>query len=118
MVNSPERLSAHAKRHIMLERNERILSAASAWEIGIKYALGKLPLPEKPSDFLTRLLGTTRTYPLAIQQSHALRAAELPQHHADPFDRMLVAQAQAEGLVLMTADRQLKAYDVKISWAD
>lgn len=118
MVESPNRLGPRAKRHILAEGNERILSAASAWEIAIKYAIGKLPLPERPAEFVPRLLAVTRTYPMAIQHSHALRVAELPLHHADPFDRLIIAQAQIEGMPIMTADTQFKAYDVKIMWAD
>jgi len=118
MVHSPHRLARSAKRHILADRNERILSAASAWEIAIKYAIGKLPLPERPSEFVPRLLAVTRTYPMAIQHSHVLRVAELPLHHADPFDRLIISQAQIEGMPVLTADRQFEAYDVKIIWAN
>lgn len=115
MVLSPERLSAHAKRHIMKEGNERFLSAASTWEISIKYGLGKLPLHEPPALFIPRLLTTTRTLPLAIQHSHAIRTADLPPHHKDPFDRLLIAQALVEDIPIMTSDFEMfSKYGVKI----
>ena len=102
---------------LVAERNERVLSSISALEISIKYSLGKLPLPEPPSLYVPRLLSVTRTYPMAMQHSHALRLAELPLHHSDPFDRVIIAQAQIEGIPIVTADRQFEAYDVKIVWA-
>lgn len=88
------------------------VSAASAWEAAIKVALGKLTIPEsfgtgvRDSDF----------DPLVITFAHAEAAATLPPHHGDPFDRLLVAQAIVEGLVLVTHDRQLEPYDVAILW--
>jgi PIN domain nuclease of toxin-antitoxin system len=118
MVHSPERFRANARRQVMAQRNERILSAVSAWEIAIKYAIGKLSLPERPSEFVPRLLAVTRTYPMAVQHSHALRVAELPVHHVDPFDRLIIAQAQIEEMPILTADRQFEDYDVKIIWAN
>jgi PIN domain nuclease of toxin-antitoxin system len=87
------------------------------WEIAIKFALGKLSLPERPAEFVPRLLATTQVSPLAVQISHTLRVSELPMHHTDPFDRLLIAQAQIEGLQIMTADKQFRRYDVNIVWA-
>lgn len=89
------------------------VSAASAWEAGIKASLGRLELPD------TIEVGVLASgfEKLLISFSHAERAACLPPHHRDPFDRMLVAQAQAEGLTLVTHDRLLKPYEVQILWA-
>jgi len=84
------------------------VSAASAWEISIKKALGKL---EAPSDLDTQIVHHQFT-PLAITIAHALAAGSLPGHHHDPFDRMLVAQAQAEGLTIVTRDPRLALYGV------
>jgi PIN domain nuclease of toxin-antitoxin system len=86
------------------------VSAASAWEVAIKAALGKLDAPTDLRDALTE----SGFEELPISVDHALRAGALPPHHADPFDRMLVAQAAAEALVLVTADERLAAYDVEI----
>jgi PIN domain nuclease of toxin-antitoxin system len=114
MIMAPERLSKHARRHVNRDAEELLLSAASAWEISIKWALGKLTLPAAPAEFVPEHLAATKTYPLAIQHSHALRVAQLPQHHSDPFDRILVAQAQMERIPIMTGDPTFRRYDVEI----
>ena len=89
------------------------VSAVSAWEAAIKISLGRLELPDKVE------VGVLASgfEKLAITFSHAERAGGLPPHHRDPFDRMLVAQAQTEGLTLVTHDRLLEPYDVEILWA-
>lgn len=92
------------------------LSVASAWEIGIKHSAGKLPMPERPAVWLGSRLPASGVRALAITLEHALRAADLPLHHRDPFDRLLVAQARTDGLTLVTADPKLSAYDVPILW--
>jgi PIN domain nuclease of toxin-antitoxin system len=88
----------------------RYLSAATAWELGIKRAAGKLRLRTSVSELLT----TFRLQELAVSIRHGEMVAQLPLHHRDPFDRLLVAQALAEGLVLVTADRRLMEYGVPI----
>lgn len=85
------------------------MSAASAWEIEIKRALGKL---EAPAD-LTGAVEATGFEPLAISMEHAVAAGRLSPHHSDPFDRLLVAQARLESLVLVTSDSQIERYDVR-----
>ncbi len=94
--------------------NEIILSAVSSWEIAIKYARGKLPLPEPPSRYVPSRMATSGTSSMPIHHSHTLRVAELPLHHRDPFDRLLVAQAQIERLTLVSADPQLTQYDIDL----
>jgi PIN domain nuclease of toxin-antitoxin system len=89
------------------------VSAASAWEAAIKASLGRLDLP----DTIEAGVLASGFEKLLITFSHAERAAGLPPHHRDPFDRMLVAQAQAEGLTLVTHDRLLEPYEVEILWA-
>lgn len=86
------------------------VSAATAWEIAIKKARGKL---EAPDDF-EKALKANRFDPLPVTVAHAWAAGALPRHHEDPFDRMLVAQARIEGLTLMTRDRRIASYDVRI----
>jgi PIN domain nuclease of toxin-antitoxin system len=88
------------------------VSAASAWEAAIKLALGRLALPEPFSAGVDRS-GFRR---LAISFEHSEVAAALPRHHGDPFDRMLVAQAQLEGCTLVTHDQLLRSYDVATLW--
>ena len=80
----------------------------------IKYQLGRLPLPLHPRDFVPARLETTQTEVLEISAAHALRIADLPEHHRDPFDRMIVAQALVEGARLLTADAALDKYDVEV----
>jgi PIN domain nuclease of toxin-antitoxin system len=84
------------------------VSAATVWEISIKQQLGKL---EVPSDLL-RQIDLNRFEPLSMTVSHAYTAGALPRHHDDPFDRILVAQAMKEGLVLLTGDPRMSRYSV------
>ena len=114
MRAAPQRLSARTRRLLTDPANELLLSAASVWELAIKAALGKARLPEPFGEFVTSRLAEDGIVPLPIQHIHAMRVAELPAHHCDPFDRLLVAQAQIEALSLLTADRQLEAYDVAV----
>jgi PIN domain nuclease of toxin-antitoxin system len=114
---SPDRLGARALALFEERRSPLLLSAASSWEIAIKTALGKLDLPSPPDRFVPEQLAEDGIDSLAIEHSHALRVAGLPPHHSDPFDRLLVAQAQLERCALLTADPQLLAYDVEVVWA-
>ena len=111
MLTRPERLGAVAQV-IADSRNEFFLSAASSWEIAIKYSLGRLPLPIPPASYVPSRIRSTGVTPLAIEHSHTLDVAELPPHHRDPFDRLLVAQARSLDLPLVTADPVFAAYDV------
>jgi PIN domain nuclease of toxin-antitoxin system len=110
---SPEKLSDSTRALLLAPSTERILSAASIWEIGIKYYLGKLALPVAPSDYVPARLALTMTTPLAISGTHALRASSLPAHHRDPFDRMIVAQSLVEGVPVLSCDGQLDAYGIQ-----
>ena len=114
MASSPDRFSVHARSLVETTDNELYLSAASAWEIAIKHALGKLRLPEPPAQYVPSRLDALRTLPLAIEHSHALHVAALPPRHRDPFDRLLIAQAQVEDLPILTADPIFARYDVTI----
>ena len=111
----PERLSEEAITQIADETNEIWFSVASVWEIGIKVAIGKLPLPEPPDRYISSRMGQLDVRSLQITAIHALRAAALPLHHRDPFDRMLIAQAQLEDMTIVSADAMFKQYsDVSI----
>lgn len=114
LQTEPERLSQGSLDLLADPANELLLSAASAWEIAVKVGLGKLHLPSPPADYVPRRLATSGTTALPVELRHALHVATLPRHHRDPFDRLLVAQAQVEDMPLMTADPQLGAYDVEI----
>ncbi|MEM7353733.1 MAG: type II toxin-antitoxin system VapC family toxin [Acidobacteriota bacterium] len=113
MNGSPERLSETARRQLSDAETALFLSAASVWEISIKTAGGKLELPEPPERYIIPRLAANRIDALPIRPLHAIRAAALPMHHRDPFDRMLVAQAQLEELELMTGDAALRRYEVE-----
>jgi len=113
MLATPERLSARSRKLVAASETELVLSAASAWEIAIKSALGKLSLPERPAAYVTRLMAQTGVVALPVYHHHALHVATLPAHHADPFDRLLVAQAQLEDLPVMTSDRVFARYEVE-----
>ncbi len=114
MESAPERLGPGAVRLVEDPGNDLLLSAASAWEIAIKHALGKLRLPLPPHRYVPSRLTRSGVVALPIQVEHALHAGRLPPHHRDPFDRMLVAQAQVERLTILTADPALEACDVPL----
>ena len=114
MAASLQRFSDSARALVETRDNDLYLSAASAWEIAIKHSLGKLRLPEPPVRYVPSRLGATGTTALPIEHSHALHVATLPPHHRDPFDRLLVAQAQLEDLPILTADPVFARYDVTI----
>ncbi|HKV52049.1 MAG TPA: type II toxin-antitoxin system VapC family toxin [Gemmatimonadaceae bacterium] len=113
MIAAPERLSKKSRSIVIAAENELVLSAASAWEIAIKFALGTLHLPETPESYIPRLMVRTSVTALPVHARHALHVATLPTHHRDPFDRLLVAQAQLENLPILTADTAFRRYDVK-----
>jgi PIN domain nuclease of toxin-antitoxin system len=102
-------LSDSARKAIADERNEVFVSAASGWEISIKRATGKLKAP----DNLDALVEESGFTPLPITFFHGEQAGALPVHHKDPFDRMLIAQAQAEGLLIVTRDPWIPRYGIK-----
>jgi PIN domain nuclease of toxin-antitoxin system len=112
----PEKLSGRARA--ALEDPDQILfvSSASAWEIGIKHKLGRLTGAEAVVVDFQGSLERLRAESLEISVEHALGAASLPSHHRDPFDRMLVSQARAEGATLVTKDPAFKRYEVPLLW--
>ena len=109
-------LSKAAREFISDGKNEVFLSAASAWEIAIKCARGRLTLPEVPGQYVADRMAAHNFLPLPVQISHALQVFNLPDIHQDPFDRLLVAQSQLEDLPILTADTLIPQYDVSIIW--
>jgi PIN domain nuclease of toxin-antitoxin system len=95
--------------------NERRVSVVSLWEIGIKVQSGKLPLPAE-RDYYEQHLRALRALLLAVEVGHVFSYFQLPLHHRDPFDRLLIAQARVENLTLVTRDPAFSAYDVKTIW--
>jgi len=114
MAASPAKLSREARALVESTEHELLLSAASAWEIAIKYAIGKLEMPEPPARYVPKRMEILRTVALPIEHDHALRVATLAAHHRDPFDRVLVAQAQIENVPILTSDPIFESYDVTV----
>ena len=108
-VEDSPRLASDVHELIADPRNELLISAASVWEIAIKRALGKLSFPHN----ISAVIRTEGLRELPVTSFHAEQAGGLPRHHGDLFDRMLVAQAQAEGLAIVTEDPVIARYGVR-----
>jgi PIN domain nuclease of toxin-antitoxin system len=111
---SRSRLNAEALRLLSEDLPELYLSSVSPWEMAIKAATGRLILPERTSQVLERAMRAMSLKPLDITHVHALAVEALPNLHRDPFDRMLIAQARVEGMILLTADRIFEAYGIDL----
>lgn len=111
-LENDKRLSARAREAIENEDNLAFFSSASIWELAVKQVKGKLKLPPA----LSQALLDEGFAEIPVGSVHALAAAALPPHHDDPFDRMLVAQAQSGGLTIVTRDARIAAYDVPVLW--
>ncbi len=107
------RISPDVESLLRNPNNDIFLSAASVWEIGIKYASGKLQLPAAPEIFVTDRVKRSNFKRLEINYEHVLAAAKLPPLHKDPFDRLLAAQANVENLTLLSSDKIFAQYQVK-----
>lgn len=109
-ADNPHQLSDDARLAIASGRNTLFVSHASLWELQIKISMGKLSLPSSPEELVKR----SRCHLLPIAVSHINAIASLPHHHADPFDRMLLAQAKVETLTIITRDKAMKDYAVNV----
>jgi len=114
--SAPASLSLRARRIVEDGSNEILVSAASAWEIATKVRLGKLPTGQELVSDFDRYLTRVGFDSLAISVEHAIRAGSLPGEHRDPFDRMLISQAQTENLPILSNDRIFDAYRVTRIW--
>ena len=110
-VSDPDRLDAAVREAVTAPGNVVLVSSASVWEIAIKRALGRIDFPV---DELPGLFDRMGVEALPISIDHAIVAGSLPRHHNDPFDRMLIAQAQVDNVVLVTDDADIRRYDVPI----
>jgi PIN domain nuclease of toxin-antitoxin system len=110
------RLSSSARALIADSSAEILFSVVSAWEIALKARTGRLDLPADVPAFVHDQVRRNRFTVLPIALGHALHVHALPEHHRDPFDRLLVAQAQVEAVPLLSKDAQLAAYDVTLRW--
>jgi PIN domain nuclease of toxin-antitoxin system len=114
-MDAPQ-LSARAREIIAGGAVEIYVSAATAWELAIKAQKRRLELPSGPEKYILDRMAYYRFQALPVQMVHACRTFDLPAHHADPFDRLLVAQCLVEEMVLVSADEQLRDYNVEIVW--
>ena len=115
-VSGADRLTARAHAVIADPGTEVLLSVASAWEIAIKSATGRLELEGPAATYVPERVRHHGFGVLPVELDHALRAGALPRHHGDPFDRLLVAQGQVEDMPIITADPLLNLYDVETIW--
>ncbi len=115
-IADDRRLSRPAREAITDSRSEVLFSVVIAWELAIKVRLGRFRVEGSLDEFLSGEIQENAFRVLPILMSHVVRVATLPTHHADPFDRLLVAQAQVESLLLVTGDRQIARYDVERVW--
>ena len=109
-------LSAQVRALFREPSNEVYLSSVAAWEIAVKYALGRLPLPAPPERFVAQQREHHGIEPLALDEESVLQAHRLPALHRDPFDRMLVCQAIVHGMAILTPDPLVAAYPVRTLW--
>ncbi len=110
----PERLDGRIIRLIEDSATDIVFSVVTGWEIVIKYGLQKLKLPFPPYEYIPKRLEISYMEVLPIQLEHVLQVYRLPAHHKDPFDRLLIAQAMVEKLIIISNDRQIQAYDVDV----
>lgn len=116
-LSRPEALNAEASDLLSSAETEVVFSAAGVLEIAIKSALGKLKVSQMKGESVFDILDSQPVTRLPILHTHARHVASLPRHHGDPFDLLLIAQAQIEGLPIMTADDQFLRYEVEVLWA-
>lgn len=116
LTAAPTRLGAHATSAIDDPATELYLSDASVWELCLKWQTGKIQLPAPPRLWLEEQLGIWHLKSLAIERIHMFRVSELPDHHRDPFDRLLVAQAIEGGMKIASPDVNIRSYPVAVIW--
>jgi PIN domain nuclease of toxin-antitoxin system len=115
-ASAPEKLSTKALAACQDRDNSLILSVASVWEMQIKLQLGKLELISSVKELVERQQQMNDLQLLPVELPHVLALSDLPPHHKDPFDRLIVTQANVEGLLLVSADRRIADYAVKLVW--
>ena len=111
-----QRLSVRSRQVLRDGKNRLLLSVGSAWELVIKWRLGKLQIPDEPSRFLREQLTINRIEELPIVLNHVVHVETLPDHHRDPFDRILIAQSLVENVPVVTADEIFLRYGVEVLW--
>jgi PIN domain nuclease of toxin-antitoxin system len=115
-VTNDPKLSARAAQTISSRANELLISTISVWEIAIKEALGRIVVRGDLQSLLAAQISENTATILPFALDHALRVANLPSHHKDPFDRALIAQAVVENVPIITSDRIISRYPVQVIW--
>ena len=117
LAEGDARFPTAAREAIADPANDVFLSAASSWEIAIKYGLGRLAIGVPPDEYVPEQRRLHRIDTLMIGEPATLQAGKLPDLHGDPFDRLLVAQAIVGGLTIVTPDRLIRDYPVPVLWS-
>ena len=116
LVTADSRLSAKARSAFLNPENILLVSAVTGFEIAVQSSLGKLKLAEPPREFLENRLRNNALTALPVTLAHTYRLANLPFHHKDPFDRLLIAQALEEDVPILSADSVLSEYGIERMW--
>lgn len=116
LILGTDDLSDRAKKLFVDPGNDVYMSVVSAWEIAVKYAMGRLDLPEEPRMYIPQQRERHGIQSLSLDEAASLQVSALPGIHSDPFDRMLISQALFHGLTIMSPDVLIKRYPVKIIW--
>src|ERR1700692_2084073 len=115
-IDSVERIGKRGLDILRNNQQEIYFSAASVWELSIKARLSKLTLPTAPADCIPAFMARQGLLPPPVNHIHPLKVYDLPSHHRDPFDRLLIAQAIVEDMAILTADRVFAKYPVDVLW--
>ena len=115
-LNSPELIGDEGREILERGDEEVFLSAVTSWEVSIKMRVGKLDFPGPPAHHVPRFMEKQNLRPLSVTHRHAAKVYDLAAHHGDPFDRMLIAQALVEDMVILTSDRSFKKYPAPLLW--
>src|SRR3989344_6085897 len=113
IITGSKKLSKKAAEIFISKNNKIYLSTASVWEIIVKYKLGKLPLPSNPAEYIPKRRLIHGIDSLPLEETDVIELWKLPDLHKDPFDRMLVCQARARDLIILTPDKLIRNYPVK-----
>jgi len=116
LISDSVELSQRAREIFQYDSASVFLSSVSVWEIVVKHALGRLPMPDPLAQFIIRMRALHEIEPLPLEEEAVLMLPKLPDIHTDPFDRMLVCQALANGLSLLTPDPLIRQYPVSVTW--
>jgi PIN domain nuclease of toxin-antitoxin system len=116
LILDTEELTEKVKDLFADSDNEVFLSVVSTWEIAVKYAIGRLDLPEEPRFYIPEQRERHRVRSLPLDEPASLQVSTLPKIHSDPFDRMLISQAMIHGLTILSPDDMMKKYPVRIAW--